>query len=269
MSSAGSEIQEATICGHRGRFLQLGQGPSVLLVASQLVRIQPYRPLFLRLAERFHVTVLELPGCGGASKLGDGWNCEDYAHWLRQFLEQERLHRPVVIAHSTSSGAAIRLAARNPHLLSGLILTGSIGIPRSFLSILLGRALDAFIEWRLSLSRWFDIAHTALFHTQNFFHQIRIAAGDDLTQTARRITIPTLLAHGRRDHTVPLSSANTLHQLIPNSQLYISPAGSHDWLITHPGEFTDMTRSFASSIESDAIAVERFTPSPLRSPIRR
>src|ERR1051325_10843616 len=145
------------VCGETGRFLQLGEGLPLVLVASQLVRIQPYRPIFHRLAENFQVTVLELPGCGGASRLSRGWSCDQYARWLAQFIQQAQLHRPVLIAHSTSSAAAMLAAAQNPQLLSGLILTGSIGIPRAFLPILLGRALDAFIEWRLSLLRWFDI----------------------------------------------------------------------------------------------------------------
>src|SRR5438045_2896933 len=245
MRGFGSEVRERTIEGHTGRYLQLGQGPPVLLVASQLVRIQPYRPLFLRLAEHFEITVLELPGSGGASKLRRGWSCRQYAQWLAQFLEQEEIRRPILIAHSTSCGAAIELAAENPHLLSGLILTGSIGIPRNILAIILGRLLDAFIEWRLSLTRWFDIIHTLLFHMRNFFHQIGVAAGDDLRESAARVTVPTLLAHGRLDHTVPLSSAFALHQIIPSARLYISPTGSHDWLITNPDEFAAMTQSFA------------------------
>src|SRR3954463_13799980 len=116
MFSSLNGIQSIEIAGHTGRFLRLGHGDPLLLVASQLVRIQPYRPLFLRLAEHFSVTVLELPGSGGASKLRKGWNCQDYANWLEAFLEREPA-QPLLIAHSTSCGAAISLAAHHPHLL--------------------------------------------------------------------------------------------------------------------------------------------------------
>src|SRR4051812_20438729 len=92
-------IEEIKIAGYTGRYMQLGHGQPLLLLASQLVRIQPYRPLFLRLAELFRVTVLELPGSGGASRLHHGWNCEDYAIWLEQFLEQEG-QSPLLVAHS-------------------------------------------------------------------------------------------------------------------------------------------------------------------------
>ena len=266
-------IREITLSGRSGRIVEMGEGPSIVLLASQLVRLQPYRPLFLHLAEHFHVTALELPGCGGASRLDRGWSCGQYAQWLAEFLQQRQFHRPLLIAHSTSCGAAMVLAARHPDLLAGLILAGSIGVPRAFLPILLGRALDAFIEWRLSLSRWYDLLHTALFHSKNFFHQIRIAASDNLSTSAKRITIPTLLAHGRRDHTVPLSSARALHHLIPNSRLNISPTGSHDWLITHSDEFTTMTRLFARDIGILDNAQLRLTrpdhliPSPLHWPV--
>jgi pimeloyl-ACP methyl ester carboxylesterase len=274
MRSAVAEIREVSISGYTGRFMQRGDGPAVLLIASQLVRINPYRPLFLRLSEHLRVTVLELPGCGGASTLRRGWSCEQYADWLEKFVEEEQIKQPLLIAHSTSCGAAMLVAAGKPDLVGGLILCGSIGIARPVLSVLLGRLLDGVIEWRLSLRRWFDVVHTSIFHTRNFFHQIRIAATHDLTQTASRIKVPALLAHGRRDHSVPLSSAQALHELIPQSRLYISPTGSHDWLITHPNEFAAMTRSFAESIgsrfanpESTAVSSDPLSPSPLRWPV--
>jgi len=274
MSFKANPIRERSIGGNVGRFIQRGDGSPLVLVASQLVRIQPYYPVLLRLADHFQVTLLELPGCGGGSKLR-GWSCEQYAIWLSRFLEEEQIERPLLVAHSTSCGAAIVLGAEGPNLISGMILTGSIGIPRPILAILLGRAIDGLLEWSLSLRRWIDIAHTAIFHTKNFFHQIRIAASHDLRENAKRVAVPTLLAHGRRDHTIPLSSAATLHQLIPNSHLYISPTGSHDWLITNPDEFTEMTKSFASTLGTASslhvFTSSRFrlTPSPHHSPTPR
>src|SRR5215212_716196 len=100
MSFKANQIRERSIGGDVGRFVQLGDGQPLVLVASQPIRIQPYYPLLLRLAEHFQVTLLELPGCGGASKLR-GWSCERYANWLIPFLEEEQIERPLLVAHST------------------------------------------------------------------------------------------------------------------------------------------------------------------------
>jgi pimeloyl-ACP methyl ester carboxylesterase len=262
-------IQSIQLLGHTGRFIDVGQGPPVVLVASQLVRIQSYGALVISLAPNFRVLVLEMPGCGGASKLKTPWGVEPYARWLAAFLEHQQLDRPLLIAHSTSGAAALILGALYPHLVSGLVLEGTIGIPRHILPILLGRALDGLIEISLSLRRWHDVIYNVLFHTRNFFEQVRLAAQEDLTGYAPQIRIPVLLAHGRRDHTVPLSAAQTLHRLMPNSELFISPTGSHDWLITNPDEFTAMTQSFSSVLALPAPLVASPVQSLLTSAANR
>jgi pimeloyl-ACP methyl ester carboxylesterase len=279
--AAFERIQSLTLSGNTGRFLEVGDGSPALVVASQLVRIQSYRALYTRLANHFRVTVLEMPGCGGASKLRKPWGVEPYTHWLAEFIQHQQLNRPLLIAHSTSGAAALMLSALSAHLVSALVLEGSIGIPRPILPILLGRALDGVIEISLSLRRWHDVIHNVLFHTRNFFEQVRLAAQEDLTRYARQIEIPVLLAHGRRDHTVPLSAAHTLHRLIPHSDLYIAPTGSHDWLITNPEEFTATVLSFRASAKqhdhhnnsaiplrlcASAVNPPPPTPSPLHSP---
>src|SRR5688572_30655574 len=95
-------IESIELLGHTGRFIDVGQGPPVVLLASQLVRIQSYRALFTRLAPHFRVTVLEMPGCGGASTLPTPWGVEPYTRWLAAFLEHQQLDRPLLVAHSTS-----------------------------------------------------------------------------------------------------------------------------------------------------------------------
>ena len=68
----------------------------------------------------------------------------------------------------------------------------------------------------------------------------------DVTADPPHVRRPTLLAWGRRDWTVPLCCGETLHRLIPDSELYISRDGSHDWLMTHPAEFAAAILAFLS-----------------------
>ena len=55
---------------------------------------------------------------------------------------------------------------------------------------------------------------------------------------------PTLIAWGRRDHTLPLSEANEYARVLQRAKTYVS-SGSHDWLITQPEEFFGVLRDFA------------------------
>jgi hypothetical protein len=59
-----------------------------------------------------------------------------------------------------------------------------------------------------------------------------------------QVKVPTLIAWGRRDKTIPLYAAGTFFKLIPNSHVYISDEGSHNWLIQRPEEFCQAVTEF-------------------------
>lgn len=65
---------------------------------------------------------IHLPGFGPAPAPDDVWSTEDYAELV---MEAIAAYAPVVIvAHSFGGRVAVRLAARRPELVSGLVLTG-------------------------------------------------------------------------------------------------------------------------------------------------
>jgi pimeloyl-ACP methyl ester carboxylesterase len=110
--------------------------------------------------------------------------------------------------------------------------------------VLLGRALDGILEPGLSLTGWHHLVYNALAHTRNFFGQIRASIVRDLRAYAPRVTVPTLVAWGARDHTIPPHSAEVLRALLANPRAYTSPTGSHDWIITNPAEFAAAVGAF-------------------------
>jgi pimeloyl-ACP methyl ester carboxylesterase len=218
-----------------------------VLLATTLVRSRPYAPVIRRLAERFHVYAVDMPGCGRGSRLSRTWGFEQYARWADRLLDRLGLEQVTLVGHSNSAGAALVVGAVCPGRVRRIVLADGVGADESpsYFRVLLGRALDAFLEPWLSLTGWHHLFYNLLFHTRNFLGQIKASIKTDLRPYARRVTVPTLIAWGAHDHTMPPRCADVLQKLLPRPSLHVSPTGSHDWIITHPDEFAAAVSAFA------------------------
>src|SRR4051812_14953322 len=77
------EGRSITAAGMRARVIEAGDGPvGIVLLASQLVLAKSYRPTIDALLKRhLRVRVVEMPGCGGGSRLREPWTTREYARW--------------------------------------------------------------------------------------------------------------------------------------------------------------------------------------------
>jgi pimeloyl-ACP methyl ester carboxylesterase len=236
--------------GVRGCYTESGAGEPVVLLATTLVRARPYGPVVRRLASRFHVFSIDLPGCGGAERLPRTWTFEEYAEWVGDALAALTLEGVTLIGHSNSGGIALVAAATLPAgRVRRVVLVDAVGAIESpsYWLVLLGRAVDGILEPWLSLTGWHHLAYNAFAHTRNFFGQIKASIERDLRRYAPRVTVPTLVAWGARDHTMPPDCADVLRALLPQPHSHVSPTGSHDWIITNPDEFAGAVGAFVAN----------------------
>lgn len=220
----------------------------LLLLASPLVMGRSYLPLIRPLAAHFHVFTLEAPGSGRSSVLRRPWTLEDYARWTARLMEQLRLERVILVGHSNTGPVAMRLAILHPERVEKLVLVGIIGarLKRSIPRVAGGRLMDSLYEWDLNMRMWWHAAYNVLRHPRTFLHQVMVGSLTELLSWAPQVRVPVLLAWGRRDHTMPLSCMDRLREHMPRAQVYVSDR-SHNWLITHPREFTQAVLAFAGS----------------------
>jgi len=80
----------------------------------------------------------------------------------------------------------------------------------------------------------------------SYFYQLMAAVGWTSVPWLRLLRQPTLILAGDDDPIVPTINAKIMHQMIPNSKLYIYNGG-HLGLMTHAQELMALIEEFLSS----------------------
>ena len=244
----GRYERRVDVGGMTGWYTDVGAGEPVVILASTLVMAESYEWTINCLAPHCRVVTVEMPGSGRASRPPRAWGFEDYGHWVAGFVAALGLDRPTVVGHSNSGGAGILAAVMHPRSVGRLVLADTVGgdVSPSLLRVLAGRAIDACLEPRLTIFGWHHVIYNSLVYTKDFFGQVWKSVYEDLRPHAKRVTAPTLLAWGARDYTFPVRCADALHEVMPNAEKYVSPKGSHDWLIDRAPEFGEVLRDFVA-----------------------
>jgi pimeloyl-ACP methyl ester carboxylesterase len=222
-------------------------GPTIVMLHGWGRSLEAVRQLGELLAHECRVVLVDLPGFGRsplpfpASNDGGGWGTHEYSERVKEFLDQAGITECVLLGHSFGGRLSVRLAARYPDLVKGLILVGSHGLKRK-------RAPkdEIRVRWIRALTKTAK-AIDGMTGTRIFAHYLAprfgsrdyAAAGDlrkslvktvneDLAPQAASIKAPTLLLWGADDTETPVDIARGFHQLISDSRLHIFPNKGHE-----------------------------------------
>jgi 3-oxoadipate enol-lactonase len=266
------------------RSFESGTGPTVALLhgfggaASNWTLIAP------ALARRCRVVVPELPGHGGSSALpAPAETLDPYSDRLALLLDTPT----VLVGHSLGAVVALRLAARHPGLVRGLVLAGPAGIGsgtrRSQRALTLvslvqpGKRLSRRLHLvsrnpllkRLAFGfvgvadpRALDPIAAEGFLAGSGLHTDVRAAGDALVRTdprneLERVRCPALVLHGARDLQVPLRDGFEYARRLHAPLRVIADCG-HLLIGERPRAVVDAIYQFLHRVgEIDELPVER------------
>ena len=106
-----------------------GKGKLVLFLHGWGDSSQGSLALQNELTKSYTVLAPDLPGFGKTQAPDKGWDLDDYAHFIKSFLDKLRLEQPyAVIGHSNGGAIAIRASAQKilePHK---IVLLAAAGI---------------------------------------------------------------------------------------------------------------------------------------------
>jgi pimeloyl-ACP methyl ester carboxylesterase len=233
----GLEERWADVRGARLRWFEGGEGPTVLLLHGLGGAASNWAVVAPQLVRDHRVLVPDLPGHGGSTPLAAPPETLDpFADRVAQLLEQQGA-RALAVGHSLGGVVALRLAARHPALVRGLLLAGCAGIVsttrRAERLLMLAATMKPgrrIARWRRAIARTPSLRSLALGNVSaadplamsaaaangflagsGLYSDLR-AAGDALVRTDPRLDLgrvrcAALVLHGARDAQVPLADA--------------------------------------------------------------
>lgn len=233
---AGLPITERRVAaaGVGTMVIEAGEGPPVVLLHGGIECGAAYwAPVLARLCAANRVIAPDAPGLGESAP-AERLDPDTFAAWFDDLLARTGTQRPALVAHSLLGTAAARYAARRPHALSRLVISGGPGIGPHRMPARLryvglrfavrptSRNLERFARFAMrdvdavrdrdpdwyaafdgyecSRARVGHVARTMRYLLRAETKQI---AADEL----RRIAVPVTLLWGRHDRMVPLAVA--------------------------------------------------------------
>jgi pimeloyl-ACP methyl ester carboxylesterase len=245
MSLAGAHSRSVTVAGHRLHYYMMGpsQGAPVVLVHGLGGRCEDWRnlaPFLVRAG--FRVYMPDLPGHGRSAQPADfSYSIPDQAATIVGFMDAMGLKQVDLGGWSMGGWIVQRIAAEHPDRVVRLMLFDSAGIhevpvwdtrlftPASAVEM---DQLDALLMPHPPRVPGFIMADILRVSRQ---HAWIIRRALDSMLTGRDATdgllpqfrMPVLIVWGGKDQITPLSQAEKIHGLIPQSQLEVIPACGH------------------------------------------
>lgn len=203
----------------------------------------------------FPVLSLDFPGFGSAPSSGQR-TVQEFAQWIIDALERERVTDAVLVGLSMGGYVAFRILERHPALVRGLVLADTKASPD---------ASDARTK-RLKMAARVESEGTGFLQTELIPNLLSKTISPDVLESAQRIAgdaaqsavynalaalasrpdsrlmledivIPTLVLVGEDDGVTPIGDAEIMASAIPNARLEVIRGAGHLSNLEQPQAF--------------------------------
>ena len=218
-----------------------GEGEPVVFLHGWLTDLETMKPISTNLVKTHKVYLVDVVGFGKSSLPKEPLNSQDFAEFLKEFLEKLDIKNPVLIGHSNGGRIIINAVGKNMVKAKKIVLIDSAGIEpkrsvgyyikvtvfktgKLFLNLLPNtKGIKEFKERLRGKvgSSDYKASPTVLKDT------MKIILNEDVKELLPNIKVPTLLIWGGMDKSTPISDAKIMEKLIPNAGLVEYPYGTH------------------------------------------
>lgn len=243
-----------TIANQQIYFQKVGKGKDLILLHGWGLDSSSFWPDVDLLKDTFTLWLLDLPGHGRSDVPPSTFTITNYKNIIEQFIEEQKISKPIVLGHSFGGRIAIKLASENPKLLEKIILEDSagistkLGIKNIFFQIIakLVKYLipDIFNLKELLRVKVYKILKSDYKDIGALKETFKESIREDLTEDLKKIPIEVLIIWGEKDKTTPLKDGKRMYQLIKNSKLVVMEEMGHAPHITDPERFAKYVSDF-------------------------
>ena len=228
----GIEVREAVI----------GVGDPVLMAHGWGANIELLRPLAERLNRLGYQTyVLDLPGFGESAPPSTPFSIFDYARFCMAYLDRHGLDGVHFFGHSLGGRIGLVLGSDFASRIRSMVLSNSAGV-RAPLPRTIQIRQAAYKSIRKGLQRigaGDSAAKLRQRYNQRYASADYLASSavmqqtlvkivnQDLVESAKRVSVPTVLIWGDKDEETPLWMGRKLEEAIPDSALIVYEGVGH------------------------------------------
>jgi pimeloyl-ACP methyl ester carboxylesterase len=278
------EAWEIELHGHRVIYRMAGGGPPVVLIHGMVNSSRHWESVALRLADEYTVIAPDLLGHGDSAAVRGDYSLGAHAASIRDLLAAIGIDRATIVGHSLGGGVAMQFFYQFPQRVERLVLVSSGGLGHEvspllrtaalpgaapLLSVLAHRRVvdgiaaagDRLRERGIGKGVYVQAVARALRPLERpgareaFVQTLRAVIdrhGQRVSATDRLYLLrdlPTLIAWGDRDRTIPVEHGRAAQATIPNSRFVTIPGAAHFPHLERPVELADALADFIASTE--------------------
>ena len=258
----------AEVDGVPMRFVDVGEGPAVVLVHGYSSSLDIWNQVVPRLAERYRVIAVDLKGFGWSGRPEGDYSPAVHAKMVWQLLDQREVRDAAIVGHSWGASVALAMALQAPERVRRIALYSAYVYEDQVPSFFLWARKSGVGELLFSLyyrERIEDRVPLA-YHDQSWVTQERVehaeremkrtgavaaalasARGQRYTEMQRRygsIDKPVLLLWGREDRVTPIAFGERLALDLPNATLEIVESCGHIPMVEAESRTTAVLAAF-------------------------
>ena len=217
----------------------IGEGYPVVLLHGWLANIETMRPLANNLCNNYKVYLVDIIGFGKSELPDNPLTTNDFGDFLKSFLDELKIEKPVLIGHSNGGRCIINAVGRGLVEPKKIVLIDSAGLTpkerstsykvktgiaklgKSVLKVLPnGKELEEKLKNKMG-SEDYKASPEVLKET------MKIILNEDQRPLLSNIKVPTLLIWGSNDTATPISDAKEMEEAIPDCGLVEYPNSTH------------------------------------------
>ena len=281
---AGFDAWEMDLHGHQVVYRRAGSGPPVVLVHGMVNSSRHWGAVAARLAEHHDVIAPDLVGHGDSATPRGDYSLGAHAAVIRDLLSALGIERATVVGHSLGGGVAMVFFWQFPQRVERLALVSSGGLGREVSPLLRTASLPG-VKGLISAAAHPRV--TGALHDRGTALRARGSglgvqlqavaralrpletpgAREAFVQTLRAVidprgqrvsandrlylleAIPTLIAWGDRDRTIPAAHGRAAHAALPNSRFVTLPGAAHFPHLETPDALADALLDWIAATE--------------------
>lgn len=206
-------------------------GRTFLLVHGIGMGISYFAQLSSELESYGRVVAIDLPGFGDAAEPEAAMTMAQMGALLIEFVEEEKLDRPVLVGHSMGTQVVVEAAAQRPDLFPELVLVAPT-VNR------LERSIKKQ-SWRMMQDLFGESPSVITVGAQNyaktgprwFVKKLRTMMTHTIEDTLPHIQSHTLVIRGSRDRICPRSWVEEVTELIPDATMVEVAGRGHETVV--------------------------------------